>query len=183
MNAPSSSSTLALLGLLAVVSVAFAVTSAAGSAGAEKPVIDLAHERFESARIAFDRRVDECIQLQRRVADPSPFRGLGLAPRQAEVAAFVLSQRAVDVCEQDAKGRLLIALGSYRAIAQRYKKQVDPQVNYYESLTFDQHWKLLEKEIEYAALSEDQRAQLERLPELKQPFDFVDLLERLRAVR
>ena len=151
---------------------------------AEQRVMALARERFEAARVEFDKRVDTCIRLQRRVVDPSLFEGMALSREQQESAVFVLSERAVAACEEDAKGRLLLALGVYRNAAAHYDKPLDPQVPYYEGLLFDQQWKVLEKEaIDYASVSEEHRKRLEGLPELMAPFDFVGTLEKLRAGR
>lgn len=112
------------------------------------------------------------------------FKGLGLSLKQQEVAAFVLSARAVNECEEVAKGRLLVAYGVYRSIADHHGATIDQEAERYETLLLDRERRALEKEAtDYAGLSVEQRQKLESAPELQRPFDFVGTLDKLRSTR
>ena len=160
-----------------------ALTPAAQQAGAAdtRPLV-LAQARYDAARAVFEQRVATCMRDQQRAVDAAVFQGLGLSPRQQEVAAFVLSARAAHVCEEDAKGRLAVALGVYRSVASHHGVTLPPDAERYAALLFDRERSALEREAtEYASLTPEQRSKLEALPELQRPFDFVGTLDQLRS--
>ncbi|QPC31375.1 hypothetical protein IS481_16900 [Caldimonas thermodepolymerans] len=141
-----------------------------------------AYQRYQAARSEFERRVDLCMQAQRREVRADVFNRMGLSQKQQEVAAFVLSVRAVSACEAPAKGQLMVAYGVYRDVAQRAGVSVDPKSERYVAQLLERERMALEREVsDYANLSEELRQKLESIPELQQPFDFVSLLDRLRS--
>lgn len=171
--------------LLVVVAVASqsacAVTQQSDTAAAIPPALLLAKERYDRARRAYEEALSKCLRLSVRKLDGNPFDGLGLSAKQTEVAAYVMSERAMGACESDKRNNFAFEVGVYRAAMTQYGFQFPESLSEDEQALYSQLWRKLEKEAgEYATLSNDQRAVLENHPALQTPFDFAEFLSRLR---
>lgn len=146
--------------------------------------VQLSVERYEAARQAYEEQTGACLEESRRILQGNPFEGLKLSPRETEVAAFVMAGRAMAICEGAARNSFAFEIGSFKATSAHYGMSLPPQVREDAQLLFAQRWRQLEKESgEWSALSREQRLAIEKHPALQSPFDFVDMLHRLRVGR
>lgn len=146
------------------------------------PALALSKERYQKARHSYEKQIGICMEASKRKLQGNPFDGMDLSSREMEVSAFVMAGRAMMACESATLGRFAVEIGLIKAIAAHYDTSLPVWVDDDEQLLFSQRWRQLEKESnEYAALSASQRLQVEQHPAFHQPFDFVDLLHRLRG--
>lgn len=173
---------------LAAAVLCFSISSFAddgrelASIGPVSPALALAKERYEKARYSYEEQIGICMEASKRKLQGNPFDGMDLSSREMEVTAFVMAGRAMMACESAMLGRFAIEIGIIKSTAAHYGMSLPEWVDDDEQLLFSQRWRHLEKESnEYAALSPSQRLQVEQHPSFHQPFDFVDLLHRLRG--
>ena len=164
----------------------FAATALHANTGGDTTarVMARVHADYASAHAALEQRTAECLKQRTRAVDPILFRGLDLSQRQIEVAAYVLSERAMNACEAPAKGQFALAISAYQHVARHYGQVLPADVARADEQLMAQRWRLLEKEIgEYTSLSDTQRLRLESHVQLRTPFDFTGLLDQLRDGR
>ena len=176
-----------MLGVLLLLGVT-SVCVAEESSLIEQRVLKLVSERFVQAHSDLEKTIEACDD-KRIVVPAHSFGGISLTDRELKTALFVFYIKAQHACHEDSKGKFVIALGIYNATVAHYGKTTEelgvsyspgysPE-NYSEELLFGHYWGQIEAEVKYLNISKDQRAILESIPALQQPFYLFKTLSEL----
>lgn len=142
--------------------------------------LDLALQKFELAKRNFEIKLAEC-ESKKTSIPPSAFESVNLTKTELKIALFVLHNRAEDACDEEMRGKFLIALSVYRATAKHYNKAATLALPYTEDMLFGHHWRRIEAAAQYLEIDKNQRKILENIPRLQQPFHLFKTLSTLEA--
>ena len=166
-----------IAGVLLSLTVASVCIAEESSLIAER-TFELALQKFELADGNLEKKIDEC-EDKKIIVPPSVFKSVDLTEMEFKIALFVLHNRAEDACDEDLRGKFLIALGIYKTTAKHYGKAAKLALPYSEDLLFGHYWRRLESEARYLEIKKDQREMLESIPQLQQPFHLFETLSKL----
>ncbi|MCF6364128.1 MAG: hypothetical protein L3J88_12470 [Gammaproteobacteria bacterium] len=149
----------------------------------EDEIINFAYTQMKASVEELERKIDECdILTKNNTLSPALFQSLSLTKQEARIALGYFSSRAQEKCEDMGLwAKVTMEFAQFKYVEKYYKgKNIIKTENHFETICCVGSTNRLKMKWKYLRISPEIREKLERMPELKKPFSFIQTAKIMR---